>query len=114
MRSLRRLTRPHLRSMSEDDGTGGSITMHHSTWLLALVLAFALSATAIAADDGAEPPREAKTAQKAAAAEKKCTSVTNACIVCSVKEGRIAGCSNPGIACTAGKWVCNSHMFPEK
>jgi hypothetical protein len=40
--------------------------------------------------------------------EKNCTSATDGCRVCEIAEGRVLGCSFPGIACTRGDWQCNA------
>lgn len=37
-----------------------------------------------------------------------CTSLTNDCQMCVVRDGHIAGCSTPGIACQPGPWRCTS------
>jgi hypothetical protein len=39
--------------------------------------------------------------------EKNCTSATDGCRVCKVAEGRVMGCSFPGIACSRGDWQCS-------
>lgn len=39
--------------------------------------------------------------------EKNCTSASDGCRVCKIAEGRVIGCSFPGIACTRGDWQCN-------
>ncbi len=39
--------------------------------------------------------------------EKNCTSATDGCRVCKIAEGRVIGCSFPGIACTRADWQCN-------